>query len=57
MKMSKFIIETTTGTVIFTGKFLEERTTEQWLCYETESGDIYHFKKDHMIYILEKEII
>jgi len=54
--MNKFLIETTAGTVIFNGKCLRERETPNWHYYQTEDGDIYHFRKEHIIYVLEKPV-
>jgi len=54
--MKKYRIEVTTGSIwTFTGKHLPEREKPNWHYYQTSSGDMMHFRKEHMVCVEEKE--
>ena len=40
----------------FIGKHLPERERPNWHYYEREDGAILHFRKEHMVLVIEKEI-
>ena len=42
-----------TGKVLFSGKYRRDLERPNWHYYETKKGDIYHFKKDQMVCVLE----
>jgi hypothetical protein len=51
--MSKYRIFTTHGEYHFTGMYLKERESNNWHYYETIEGDIIHFRKEHMVMVIE----
>jgi hypothetical protein len=50
---TRYEITTVNGTHTFTGKHLKERETANWHYYERDNGDIYHFRKEHMVSVKE----
>ena len=55
--MKRYYIETITGkTHSFTGKHLPEREKPNWHYYETNTGTIFHFRKEHMVSVEEGSI-
>ena len=38
----------------FTGKHLPERERPNWHYYEREDGAVIHFRKDHMVCVIEE---
>ena len=48
-------IVTTVGVVAFIGRYRRDLEKPNWHYYETENGDILHFRKDFMIAVLEDE--
>ena len=51
--MSKYRIFTAYGEYNFTGMYLRERESNNWHYYETIEGDIIHFRKEHMVMVIE----
>jgi hypothetical protein len=47
---------TNNDSIHFAGKYLRERQQANWHYYEGEKGEIYHFRKEHMVCVIEKEI-
>lgn len=39
----------------FIGKHLPERERPNWHYYEREDGAIYHFRKEHMVLVIEED--
>ena len=58
--MKKYTVYTSIDSVdtsfFFTGKHLPERERPNWHYYEREDGAILHFRKEHMVLVIEKEI-
>ena len=48
-------IVTTVGVVSFIGRYRRDLEAANWHYYETEKGDILHFRKEHMVAVLEDE--
>lgn len=38
---------------IFIGKYRRDLETSNWHYFETQSGEIFHFRKENMVAILE----
>lgn len=51
--MHKIMIMTTKTNYEFVGKHLPERETPNWHYYETVDGKLYHFRKEHMVVIID----
>jgi len=43
--------------VAFTGFYRRDLETGSWHYYETINGDIWHFRKEHMIAVFEAKIL
>lgn len=54
--MKKIEIQTITSVIKFTGKYLRDREKQNWHYYETNEGTIIHLRKDHMVYVIEREV-
>ena len=48
-------IVTTVGVVSFIGRYRRDLEKPNWHYYETEKGDILHFRKEHLVAVLEDE--
>lgn len=44
------------GRLTFKGRYLPERQRENWHYYIGDEGIIYHFRKEHMIAVIEEAI-
>jgi len=51
--MKDLTILLNTDVITFAGKYRRDLETKHWHYYETASGDILHFRKDHMVGVLE----
>lgn len=53
--MLKNIVIYTTDKVrhTFTGRYLPEREKPNWHYYETDKNEILHFRKEHIIMVVE----
>ncbi len=51
--MKKLKVITTATEIEFVGKHKPEMEKPNWHYYETESGQIYHFRKEHMVAVIE----
>jgi phage pi2 protein 07 len=55
--MKKITVTTTTGTAVsFNGKHRPDLEKNNWHYYEDEYGDIWHFRKEHMVFVHEEDI-
>jgi hypothetical protein len=54
--MTKYTIQTITTKVEFIGKHLPDREKPNWHYYMGEFGAIYHFRKEHMVFVIEEKI-
>ena len=54
--MKHYWIVTTYGEWEFNGKYLKDREKPNWHYYQNEEGEILHFRKEHMVVLIEKEI-
>lgn len=54
--MKEYIIWTTQGQFDFIGKHLPEKEKQNWHYYERNDGAIVHFRKEHMVAIVESEL-
>ena len=43
-------------TIDFVGNYLREREKDNWHYYETDKGEIFHFRKEHMVLVQESNI-
>jgi len=41
------------GKICFKGKYRRDLEAPNWHYYETEDGNIFHFKKSHMVAVFE----
>ena len=48
-------IVTTVGVVTLIGRYRRDLEKTNWHYYETEKGDILHFRKEHLVAVLEDE--
>ena len=48
-------IVTTVGVVTFIGRYRRDLEKPNWHYYETDKGDLLHFRKDFMVAVLEDE--
>ena len=48
-------IVTTVGVVAFIGRYRRDLEAANWHYYETDKGDLLHFRKDFMVAVLEDE--
>ena len=48
-------IVTTVGVVTFIGRYRRDLEKTNWHYYETNKGDILHFRKEHLVAVLEDE--
>lgn len=55
-EMRRYTISTTTITYQFVGKHLPDRERPNWHYYQEEDGTIIHFRKEHMVIVVEKEL-
>jgi hypothetical protein len=55
-KLSKYRVVTMRGEFAFIGEYLRGRETKSWHYYRTDYGDIYHFRKEHMVMVFEEPI-
>ena len=46
-------IVTTVGVVAFIGRYRRDLEAANWHYYETNKGDILHFRKEHLIAVIE----
>jgi hypothetical protein len=54
--MTKYTVQTITTKVEFMGKYLPDREKPNWHYYMGEFGAIYHFRKEHMVFVIEEEL-
>ena len=54
-KDKKLTVKTTAGDVVFFGFHRPDLEKPNWHYYETDSGQIYHFRKEHLVAVLENE--
>jgi phage pi2 protein 07 len=54
--MKRIKIVTTKAVFEFTGQYRRDLEVNNWHYYEDENGNLYHFRKAHMIMVHEKEI-
>jgi len=54
--MKNIYIETTKGHFEFTGEYLRDREKPNWHYYRTNKNQILHFRKEHMVYVIESDI-
>jgi hypothetical protein len=40
----------------FIGEYLRELEKPNWHYYRTSSGHVLHFRKEHMLYVVEGEV-
>lgn len=56
--MKRYYIETITGKVhSFTGEYLPGKERRNWHYYRTDTGNILHFRKEHMVSVEEEAVI
>lgn len=55
-KIKRIKIVTVGGGVEFVGFFRRDLEKPNWHYYELEDGNIYHFRKEHMVAVLEENI-
>ena len=48
-------IVTTVGVVTLIGRYRRDLEKPNWHYYETNKGDILHFRKEHIVAVLEDE--
>lgn len=54
--MSKYIIIVTTGgRYEFYGEYLSDMESRNWHYYRDVDGAMYHFRKEHMVAVIEKQ--
>jgi hypothetical protein len=51
--MAEYRVLTTQGGYSFKGRHLKEKETNNWHFYETVEGHILHFRKEHMVMVVE----
>jgi len=54
--MKKIYIQTTKGHFKFTGEYLRDREKSNWHYYRTAKNQILHFRKEHMVCVIESDI-
>ena len=55
-EMKHYTIFTTTIPYQFKGKHLPDRERPNWHYYQEEDGTIIHFRKEHMVAVMESEL-
>ncbi len=55
--MKQLCISTTVGDYNFIGKYLRDLEKPNWHYYGTNDGRILHFRKEHMVCVIEAEAI
>ena len=51
-----YLITTTARQFSFIGKHLPERERPNWHYYQDKDGGILHFRKEHMICVIESDV-
>lgn len=54
--MKEITITTTVGQIRFIGRYLPERQCPNWHYYEDDGSNIYHFRKEHMVFVIEEDL-
>ena len=50
--MTRYKIHLVTGkTIRFKGRYMRQLETNNWHYYEKYSGEIIHFRKEHIVYV------
>lgn len=54
-QMYAITVVTTYGRFDFKGYHDKQAESENWHYYKTDCGDWYHFRKEHMVMVLEEK--
>ena len=54
--MKQYHIQTVVEEYSFVGEYLREREKPNWHYYQTDDGRILHFRKEHMVCVIEAEL-
>lgn len=52
----RITIVTTIGKIDIVGFYRRDLEKPNWHYYEDSEGNIYHFRKEHLVYVIEKDI-
>jgi hypothetical protein len=54
--MKRITVQTITTKIEFAGEYLRELEKPNWHYYRNEFGAIYHFRKEHIVFVKEEEL-